>query len=232
MEMEEVVSPKQPPPPEETKSREIVVPINALGGFDFKDQMQLGVSASLAMQLALCPDHLAKEGKAAVMAALMVCKQYGLAASAMNHMAFIKGKLTTYGVLYMALAERHPDFGEKEEFFIDENCKQICVKNENLKAVPWAHVARVRKKNSTVWNEYFFSVDDAEQAGLLTKSTKPDSGWIKYTKDLLMHKNKNRWVNANYASAVAGLLYHEDVVEAIDRGNIRNVNPAEELNNL
>lgn len=196
----------------EPKKAATLIPIKSDGALDFTDQMQLGSAAALAISLKLAPDHLTKEGRPAVMAAMICCKQYNLPATAMNEMGYVKGKLTFFGSLMSALAERHPEYGEKEEFFIDIAGDKICAENKNLaSAQPWACVMRVKKKNSTVWNEYSFSVNDAEQAGLLTKTTKPDSGWMKYTKDLLYHKAKNRALKANYSSALNGAQYHEDI---------------------
>ena len=235
MDRESKIQEQNQPDPEEKAVVEVLVPISQTGGFLFSNQKELGTAARMAMRMNLCPAHLKKEGIEAVMSALMMVKQFNLPDTAMNEMAYVKGKLTCFGSLVTALAERHPDYrdSEREDFYITDKCEKICVENKNLKTgIPWAHVIRIRKKNSSVWNEYFFSVDDAEQAGLLTNTTKPDSGWIKYTKDLLMHKNKNRALKGNYASALNGINYHEDIVEAIDPSNSREVNPAEQLNNL
>lgn len=201
----------------ETKKSSVIVPITNGGMMTFKNQIELGNAARMLIQMNLAPNHLKQEGPTAVMAALVMCRQFNLPDTAMNEMAYVKGKLTCFGSLVTALAERHPEYGEKEEFFIDENCERICVANKNLKAMPWASVIRIRKKGSDIWNEYFFSLDDAHQAGLLTETTKRDSGWVKYTKDLLMHKSKSRALKANYASALNGVNYHEDVVEVIQK---------------
>lgn len=195
---------------DEKKQKEVVVRVDQKGLFEFSNHRELFGAASMAVQISLAPKHLASNINA-VMRALTLCRQYRLPMQAMNQMSYIEGRLTCFGSLVTALAERHPDYGEHEMFFIDEESNQICVANKNLKAIPWAHVMRVKKKGSTVWNEYFFSVDDAEQAGLLTKQTKPGSGWIKYTKDLLYHKTKARALKANYASALEGIEYHEDL---------------------
>lgn len=199
------------------KPASVLVPITTSGAMTFTNQIELGHAATMLIQMNLAPNHLKSEGKTAVMSALIMCRQFNLPDTAMNEMAYVKGKLTCFGSLVTALAERHPEYGEKEEFFIDENCERISVANKNLKAMPWASVIRIRKKGSTVWNEYFFSLDDAHQAGLLTENTKRDSGWVKYTKDLLMHKTKSRAFKANYASALNGVNYHEDVVEVISK---------------
>lgn len=229
------------PAPEEKKvepKNDVLVPISSSGSLVFNNHKELASAANLAIKMNYAPDHLKKEGVEAVMSALMACSQLSLPMIAMNEMGYVKGKLTQYGTLFAALAQRHPDYGEKRVFFVDENIDEICTKNKNLKAVPWACVFQIKKKNSTVWNEYFFSVDDAAQAGLLVDTTKKDSGWIKYMKDMLYHKVKARAYRSEYSGAVGGLLYHEDVKEALERGpEPRDVGPSKtdvagDLNNL
>lgn len=194
----------------------VVIEMTEQGSMKFSNQNELASVARMMIKLSLAPQHLRNDGPEAVASALVMCRQFNLPDTAMNEMSYVKGKLTVFGSLVTALAEKHPEYGEMESYFIDEKCEKICVENKNLKtAIPWAHIRRVRKKNSTVWNEYFFSVDDAQQAGLLTKTTKADSGWVKYTKDLLSHKTKARAYRENYSSALNGINYHEDVVEAI-----------------
>lgn len=186
------------------------------GKLAFRNQQELANAARLAIKINLVPNHLKAEGLEAVMSAMIMCKQFNLPDKAMNQMAYVKGKLTCFGSLVTAIAERHPEYGDREDFFIDENMERICVQNKNIKNLVYAAVVRSKKKNSQVWNEYFFSIDEAEQAGLLTKNTKPDSGWIKYTKDLLFHKANKRMLEANYASALNGVEYYEDLREALD----------------
>lgn len=199
----------------ETVAAAAVVEFNKDAAMQFTNHMELSTNAKMMIQLNLAPDHLKKDGFTAVAAAMIMCRQFNLPDTAMNEMAFVKGKLTTFGSLVTALAERHPDYGEMESFFVDKDCNKICSDNKNLNAAPWSHVRKVKKKNGTVWNEYTFSVEDAFQAGLLTEKTSKDSGWFKYTKDMLSHKTKARAYRENYASALHGVQYHEDIVEAL-----------------
>lgn len=195
---------------------EVIANIDDHGLLVFKDHKELGVAASIAIQTGIAPDHLKKEGREAVAAALMFCKQFNLPQKAMNQMAFVKGKIVCFGSLVTALAERHPLYGERRTFFIDAEFTEICVKNKNLKAEVWAAVVQIKKKGSTVWNEYFFSIEDAGKANLLTNQTKVDSGWVKYLKDMLYHKANKRGLQDNYASAIEGVEYYEDLKEIID----------------
>lgn len=215
--------PAEPPPHEEVKKpnpekpkAEVVVAVEKDGNYGFSNQLELANAASMMIQTSMAPDHLKKEGKPAVMAAMVLCKQFNLPQKAMNQMAFVKGKLTCYGSLVTAIAQKHKKYGEKREFFVDENIEEICVANKNLKAKPYAAVVQIKKKGEHHWTEYFFTIEDAEEAKLLTSATKPDSGWRKYMRDMLMHKARKRALNAEYASALEGIEYHEDVAEVYE----------------
>lgn len=233
------------PPPEEKKAEEkkiepkneVLVKIDNQGGLVYRDHKELASAANLAIKMNFAPDHLKKEGVEAVMSCLMLCSQLNLPMVAMNEMGYVKGKATVFGTLFGGLAQRHAEYGEKRVFFIDDNQDEICSKNKNLKLPVWACVIQIKKKTSSVWNEYYFTRDEAAEAGLLTDTTKKDSGWIKYTKDLLYHKTKARAYRSEYSAAVSGVLYHEDVKEALIEHSAREVGPqktdvAGDLNNL
>lgn len=203
-------------PAEEKKEQKaqspVLVKIDKSGIMNFANQIELSNAAKFAIHMKLAPEGLRKEGVEAVMAALTLCRQFKLPLSAMNEMAFIKGKVTCYGSLVTALAERHPEYGEMKVIFIDEAQEQICLQNKNLKAEVWACVIQTRKKNETEWNEFFFTMDDVKAAGISNDNYK------KYRKDMLYHKAKNRALRTNYASALQGIEYHEDAFYSEDRG--------------
>lgn len=180
------------------------------GDLLFSDQGDLRRAANLLMQTKTAPKHLADGGTTAIAAALLLCRQKNLPVSAMNEMAYIYGKITVFGTLYTALAEKHPEYGEQEIFYIDESGERICYENKNLKLAPWACIIKSRKRASSIWNEFSFSTEDARAAKLLTQSTKDESTWKKYLKDMLYHKAKKRCFDAQYASAVHGIDCYEE----------------------
>ncbi len=204
--------PKTPPPA-------TIIPIGDDGHLTFSNAVELRNAASIALQTRLVPDNLKKEGIEAIAAAMMVCKQYNLPQKAMNQMAFIKGRITCYGSLVTALAERHPAYGEKREFFLDKEQNRICSENKNLNAEMWAAVVQIKKKGADDWNEYFFTMEDAKKAGII------ENVWKTYPKDMAMHKARKRALNAEYASSIEGIEYHEDLREVYE-----TTNAADEIN--
>lgn len=207
---------------EKVEKQKVMVPINKDGLLEFSNQQELANAANVLIKLAFVPESLKKNGLEAVMAAMVFVKQRRLPQSAMNQCAFIKGKLTQYGSLVTALAEQHAEYGQKRDFFVDKESNEICTKNKNLSSPVYAAVVQTKKKGAESWNEYFFSADDAKAAGLLTDNLSKDSSWNKYFRDMLYHKANKRALNAQYASALEGVNYHEDLVEKWD---MRDVTP-------
>lgn len=202
----------------------VLVKLDKQGTLEFKNQIELGQAAALIIQMKLAPEHLRKEGKEAVMSALTLCKQYQLPITALNELAYIKGKIGVFGHLMTALAQRHPLYGEMVVQYITKEQEIICLKNKNLEKPVWACVISIQKKGSPNWNEYFFTETEAKTAGLLGNAT-----YGKYLKDMLFHKAKSRAYHTEYASALKGIesaevLIHEaQVVESgpVDKMNER-----------
>jgi hypothetical protein len=199
-----------------TTDKAPVCKINKDGNFAFTNHHELGAAAKMAMSMQLAPPDLKAMGFEAVASALMFCQQFGLKHKAMNKMAYIKGKICPHSSLYTALAQKHPEWGEQRVFYVDKESKEICIKNENLTNEVFACVIQIKTKGRDYWNEYYFTMDDAKKAKLLTTSTKPDSVWSKYTKDMLYHKCKKRAYDAEYASALEGVDMFEDIKEVYE----------------
>jgi hypothetical protein len=213
-----------------------VVVVDKKGLLEFSNHLELASAASIVMQTKLAPPHLINEGREAVMSALMFCKQFNLPQKAMGQMAYVKGRLTCFGSLFTAICERHKNYGSKREYFLDPDQNEISVKNKNLTAPIWAAVVEIKKKGDEHWTQYWFSMDDAKQAGLCEPRKRngeiiKDSPWIKYTRDMLAHKARKRALSNEYASALEGVEYHEDVQEAYEMKE-RDVTPADNLKDV
>lgn len=230
-----VAEEKKATPPDQVVRME-----NGLVQFSNHLELEMAVAYMMGRMVGAVPKHLVKEGAAAVRAALVMCHQYRLPQTAMNEMGYIEGKITCFGSLVTALAERHPEYGEKREFFIDEDGEEICSANKNLKKEVWGAVVQIKKKGHTFVNEYTFTTKDAESAGLMKKAENATSTWYKYFRDMIMHKARKRGLYSNYSSALNGVLYHEDVVEAMSgyrdvtrtEGNAEHHDAVNELNKL
>lgn len=209
---------------EETKKqkKDVVVSFNDSGLVDFKNQKDLASAASLLIQMNMAPDSLKKNGIQAVMAALTFCKQYNLPYSALNELGYVKGKLGAFGSLMTALAKRSPEWQDFVVIYTNEKFEKISLENKNLDNEVFACVVRVRKKNSDVWNEYFFTKKEAEKAGLLSSNT-----YQNYLKTMLYHRAKAQALRTEFSDYLNGVESFELLQQEAE---IKDVSPLNKLN--
>lgn len=121
-------------------------------------------------------------------------------AIAIQNMAVIHGSVCIWGQLPKALAEAS---GELEDFslvLIDKDQASILLENKNLNAEPWGAVCRIKRKGRTT-NEYVFTMNDAEKAGLDKKS----GPWKDYRKIMLSRRAVANAVKFEFPDALMGL---------------------------
>jgi hypothetical protein len=173
-------------------------------------------------KMGLVPKQFDTDAKAA--GAILFAKQIGFnPLSVWGQIACIHGKYCAFGSLFTSMAKRDPEFGEDQVFFLDEKQEKICMDNKNLDAIPFACVIKTRKKGSEVWNEFFFTVLDAEKAGIYKNV------WKTYPRDLLFWKAISRSYRAIYPLALQGVMMAEDLK---DDWSEKDVTPKVDLNTL
>lgn len=118
---------------------------------------------------------------------------------AVARMMYINGSLSIWGELPKALAEGTGELEDMELFLIDKDYKKICVENKNMTADPYAGVCRMKRKHRTK-NEYYFTTDEAEKAGLLKKS----GPWQQYAKIMLLWRASGQAYKFEFGDALMG----------------------------
>lgn len=118
---------------------------------------------------------------------------------AMSRMMYINGQLSIWGELPKALVEATGELEDFELFVVDAGYKKICCDNANLKADPYAAICRIKRKGRTK-NEYYFTTDEAEKAGLL-KKTGP---WQQYAKIMLCWRAQGQAFKFEFGDALMG----------------------------
>lgn len=183
---------------------------------------QLASSVVAYRKAGLIPKHL--ETNAQAVGAILFCKQIGVSPLVgIGQVACIHGKFAAYGSLFTSLAQRDPDFGYDEIFYISEKQERICVENKNLHESAWACVVRTNKKGSPFINEFVFSMDDAKEAGIIRNV------WKTYPKDMLRWKALARAYRSTYPAALNGILMAEDLKTDWEP---KDVSPKVDLNKL
>lgn len=176
---------------------------------------QLAMSVKAYRKAGIIPKHLETDAQA--IGAILFCKQLGVPPlSGIGQVACIHGKFAAFGSLFTALAQKDPDFGFDEIFFVDEKQDKICVENKNLNAPAWACIVRTQKKGSPFINEFVFSMDDAKDAGIVRNV------WQKYPKDMLRWKTLARAYRSTYPAALSGLMMAEDLKTDWEEKDVSN----------
>lgn len=137
---------------------------------------------------------------------------------AISNMAIINGVLSIWGQLPKALAHAT---GEMRDFDIQPiNDKQevIALKYKNLDTEIWGAVIGIKRGGQTK-NEYFFTMKDAERAGL----DKKKGPWQDYRGIMIMRRTIAWGVKVEFPDALMGLSIAEyDLHEAPD---LKDVTP-------
>lgn len=120
---------------------------------------------------------------------------------ALNNIAVIKGQMTIYGELPSALAEQTKEVAEKRVFLVDKEYNEICLKNKNFEAEPYAAVCIIQRKGRAK-KEFFYTVDDAKRAGQLPAAE--SSPWNKYRKVMLLRKANALGIKFEFPDALIG----------------------------
>lgn len=138
---------------------------------------------------------------------------------ALNHLAYIKGKLMMYGELPGAIAQRTGDLQSKEMYLITKDYQRICIENKNLDAEVWG--AQCTIKRGDVSNHFFYTLEEAIKAGQYPPkrrdgSPNHDSPWEKHFKVMLMRKAQAQAIKFIFPEALVGVPIAEDYDEAPD----------------
>lgn len=209
---------------EELKKTRNELVLNESGELQAENISQLASAVRNYRRAGLIPKHL--ETDAMAVGAIMFCKQIGVPPlQGMGQVACIHGKFSAFGSLFTALAQKDPDFGFDEVFYLNEKMEKICAENKNLKDPSWACVVRTQKKGSPFINEFSFTMDEAKEAGIIRNV------WKTYPRSMLFFKAIARAYRATYPAALNGLMMVEDLQTDWEDKRII-VTPKKDLNEI
>jgi hypothetical protein len=142
---------------------------------------------------------------------------------AIARMMYINDTLGIWGELPKALAEETKELTDFELFVIDNEYNKICLENKNLAAEAYGAVCRIQRKNRTK-NEYFFTMDDAQRAGLLNKKGPWTQG---YARQMLCWRAQGAALKFEFADALMGTEIIEHRFNEFPE--VKDVTPATDL---
>ena len=136
--------------------------------------------------------------------------------TALRQIAIINGSPSLFGDLPLSLVYASGLLEYIDEFYLDKDRKRISTANENVNAKVWAHVTIVKRRGEEREHESFFSVDDANIAGLYAKK---DSIWNKYEKDMLKYRARARALKNKFPDVLGGISIKEYDFDGVEFSN-------------
>ncbi len=144
---------------------------------------------------------------------------------ALNHMAFIEGKLCIYGELPGDAVVRTGQLKNKKVWLIDKDYKEISVANKNLEVEPWGAVMEITRLGHDK-NTFHFTIEDARKLGKYPEPNK-NKPWAKAIGTMLLRRVQSFGYKFTFPEAFVGVPIAEyDFDVAPDLENIRDVGPA------
>lgn len=127
----------------------------------------------------------------------------------LRQMYVIKGSPSLYGDGPLMLIQASGELESIKEFFIDENCQEICVSNKNLKASVYGAVTQVKRKGDSEIQEDHFTLDDLEKAQLHIGKYGEKDVWMKFKKNMMRYKARAMAVKSKFADLLNGINISE-----------------------
>lgn len=120
--------------------------------------------------------------------------------TAMRQLAVVQGTPTIFGDLPLSLCYASSYLESIREYVIAKDGKEICVANGNLNEAAWGAVTIVKRRGDPNILESFFTMDDAEKAGLIKSPT-----WQKYPKRMLRYRARSQALKDKFPDALNGI---------------------------
>lgn len=124
--------------------------------------------------------------------------------TALRQLAVINGTPSLFGDLPLSLCFSNGKLEYIKEWFIEKSGKEICVKHSNLDAEVWGAVCIVKRKGDLEPLESFFSLGDAERAGLFKNPV-----WKSYPKRMLRYRARSQALKDKFPDALNGISIAE-----------------------
>jgi len=144
---------------------------------------------------------------------------------AIARMMFINGTIAIWGELPYALAEATGEVSDYQLYVVDKDYNEIKVENKNLHVDPYAAICKIKRGTKTA-NEFYFTVDEAEHAGLLKKS----GPWQQYAKTMMMWRASHQALKFVFGDALMGAELAESAYtkEFARENGFKDVTPIDE----
>jgi hypothetical protein len=144
---------------------------------------------------------------------------------ALRQIAVINGSPSLYGDLPLSLVTRSKDFEYIREYFIDEDCNEICIKNKNIRAEVFGAVCVTKRKGTPHEHETWFTKDDQTRANLRGPV------WNSYPRLMMKYRARSANLKDNFPECLNGAAiaeYDNSALPEIEGQVLNGLNPSGE----
>jgi len=171
-----------------------------LVGSSLQEQYRL---AAYYVKSGLLPKEFNTVEKALI--AIQFCYSLGIKpAIGLRQVCVINGKPSIWGDMPLALVRRSEQLKNITEYLINNKNEKICPENKNITDDPFAAVCILERIGGEKI-ERFFTIQDAERAGLLSRG----ECWKKYPKDMLKYRARSQAIKDLFSDILAGAAIAE-----------------------
>lgn len=178
--------------------------------------------AQMHLRSGMLPKHYNTIEK--VVTATALAKQLNLPPLvALRQIAVINGNPSLYGDLPLSLVTRSKDFEYIREYFVDEDCNEISIKNKNIKSKVFGAVCVTKRKGSPHEHETWFTLEDKARANLNSPV------WKSYERLMLKYRARSANLKDNFPECLNGAAiaeYDNSVMPEVEGQVINGVNHA------
>jgi hypothetical protein len=159
---------------------------------------------------------------AMVLTAMQYALELGLKPlTAMRQIAVVKGTPTVFGDLPLSMVYASGKMDYIKESLLDKTGKEISLANKNLTEPAFAALCIVKRKGESEPLEAFFTLDDAQQAGLSNSPT-----WKSYPKRMLRYRARSQALKDKFPDCLNGISiaeYDQNTTEEQEMINVSQV---------
>ena len=127
------------------------------------------------------------------------CKTQGEIIKAMGNMYVVKGCISLWGDLPLAIAKQSGRLESFEEYFIDSKHKKICIENKNVGEEIYAGIIKIKEKGKKE-NSFFLTAEEVQESGALGKNL-----WKQYYRVMFKRRLRRIALFDTFPEMFAGL---------------------------
>lgn len=188
-----------------------------LAGQNGKLQLD-SIESQMAMAQKLLQNRLISEtfkNPQQVVIGIQLCKSLNIdPIMGLKQMYVLHGKPAIFGDLPLSICQASGLLESIKEYWVDNDGQEICVKNKNLKAVPYAAICQLKRKGDSELQEDYFTLDDMKLAQMKSPT------WNRYQRTMMRYRARTQALKSKFADVLNGIEIAEYVSQDLPKEGV------------